>query len=85
MMPPILGNIIALLAVALLVYACARNLWGGHKSGGCSGNCASCSGGCSCGSSCSAEKMAAHISAARVKEMGDYFEKVRQVKEKRPF
>ena len=80
-MPPILGNIIALLAVALLVYVSARNLWGGHKSGGCSGNCASCGGGCSCGSTSSAKKPDGHISDAQIKEMADFFERV---KENRP-
>lgn len=36
-MPPILGNAIALLGVALLVAACARNLWKDAKQGGCAG------------------------------------------------
>lgn len=78
-MPVILGNIIALSLVALLVYVCARNLWGGHKSGGCggcSGNCASCGGGCSCGGI--HKEKAGHISAGQVKEMGDYFESIRK-------
>lgn len=42
-MPPILGNVIALLGVALLVAACARNLWKDAKQGGC-GGCAGCGG-----------------------------------------
>ena len=46
-MPPILGNAIALLMVAALVYVCARNLWLDHRQGG---GCASCGG--SCGGSC---------------------------------
>ena len=40
-MPPILGNAIVLLAVALLVTACARYLWKDARRGGC-GGCAGC-------------------------------------------
>ena len=47
-MPPILGNAIALLCVALLVAVCVRNLWKDAKSGGC-GGCAGCGGGNACG------------------------------------
>ena len=46
-MPPILGNTIALLCVAALVYVCAHTLWLDHKRGG---GCASCGG--SCGGNC---------------------------------
>lgn len=48
-MPPVLGNAIAILAVAALVSVCVRYLWMDHKRGG---GCASCgsNGGCaSCG------------------------------------
>ncbi|MBQ9492716.1 MAG: FeoB-associated Cys-rich membrane protein [Oscillibacter sp.] len=43
-MSPILGNAIALLAVALLVTVCARYLWKDAKRGGCAG-CAGCGNG----------------------------------------
>ena len=49
-MSPILGNAIALLAVGLLVAACARFLWKDAQRGGC-GGCAGC-GGCH-GNACS--------------------------------
>lgn len=52
MIPPILGNIIAVGLVLLLVFFCARFLWKDAKSGGCagcSGHCGSCS---SCGPDC---------------------------------
>ena len=46
-MSPILGNAIVLLAVGLLVVACARFLWKDAQRGGCAGcgggDCAQCS------------------------------------------
>ena len=49
-MPVVLGNAIAILMVAALVAVCAREIWKGHKKGGCGGSCAGCSGCCgSCG------------------------------------
>lgn len=74
-MPPILGNIIALALVALLVYICARNLWGPHRAGGCTGSCSSCSRGCSCGGSCG--KKPEHVSREQVQEMQTYFDSLR--------
>lgn len=50
-MSPILGNAIALLAVALLAAGCVRNLWRDAKRGGCGG----CSGQCSHCAGCAAK------------------------------
>ena len=48
-MSALLGNGIAVLLVAGLVWISAREIWKGHQSGGCGG----CSGDCgSCSSSC---------------------------------
>lgn len=45
-MPPILGNLIVLLALAIVVALAARSLWRSHKQGvHCNGDCAGC-GGC---------------------------------------
>ena len=53
-MSPILGNAIALLAVGLLVTACARFLWKDAQRGGC-GGCAGCGrGDCTQCSACNA-------------------------------
>ena len=53
-MPAILGNLIAILLVALLVFVSGREIWKSHKSGGCGGSCSGCSGNCAgCGKSCS--------------------------------
>ncbi|MBQ9521634.1 MAG: FeoB-associated Cys-rich membrane protein [Oscillospiraceae bacterium] len=54
-MSPILGNAIALLAVALLVAVCVRNLWRDARRGGC-GGCGGCSGQCSHCAGCAAKK-----------------------------
>ena len=43
-MSPIVGNAIALLAVALLAAGCVRKLWKDAKRGGCGGNCSHCAG-----------------------------------------
>ncbi|MBD5147640.1 MAG: FeoB-associated Cys-rich membrane protein [Oscillibacter sp.] len=44
-MPPIVGNLIVLLALGLVVGLAVRSLWRSHKSGGhCSGDCGSCQG-----------------------------------------
>ena len=54
-MPPVLGNLIAIAAVAALVFVCARYQWKELKQGGCSGcsGCGGCSGGCGrCGGGC---------------------------------
>ena len=49
-MPVILGNIIAIIIVAGIVWLSVREIRKSHKSGGCGGNCAGCSGSCaSCG------------------------------------
>ena len=48
-MPPVLGNAVALLAVAALVFVCARYLWLDHQRGG---GCASCGGACAHGGGC---------------------------------
>lgn len=56
-MPVVLGNIIAILIVAGLVWISVREIRKNHKSGGCGGGCAGCSGSCqSCGKSCSEDK-----------------------------
>lgn len=45
-MSPILGNLIVLVALAIVVALAIRSLWRSHKQGGhCNGNCACC-GGC---------------------------------------
>lgn len=65
-MSPVLGNGIALILVALLVYACARSLWKTHRAGGCGGNCASC-GSCTCGKTGGTGK--AHVSDEKLRDM----------------
>lgn len=56
-MSPILGNAIALLAVAALVVACARFLWKDAQRGGC-GGCAGCGrGDCTQCSACAGTKL----------------------------
>ena len=49
-MPPVLGNLIVLAAVALLVWACVRYLAEDARRGGCGGcvGCAGCGGGSGC-------------------------------------
>ena len=49
-MSALLGNGIAVLLVAGLVWISAREIWKGHQSGGCSGDCGSCSSSCHSGS-----------------------------------
>jgi len=56
-MPVILGNIIAILIVAGVVWLSIREIRKSHKSGGCGGCGGSCSGSCAkCGKSCSDDK-----------------------------
>ena len=44
-MSSILGNLIVIVALAVVVVLAARSLWREHRNGGgCSGNCASCHG-----------------------------------------
>ncbi len=45
-MNALLGNGIALLLTAGLVFLSARELWRGHKKGGCGRGCAGCNGNC---------------------------------------
>ena len=45
-MPPMLGNLIVLLVLAMVAALAVRSLWKDHKQGsGCHGDCANC-GGC---------------------------------------
>ncbi|MBR0398356.1 MAG: hypothetical protein IJI10_08805 [Eubacterium sp.] len=56
-MMAVIGPVIAALMVAGLVAVCSREIYKGHKSGGCGG----CSGGCSgCSGSCSGCSGCAH-------------------------
>lgn len=49
-MPPILGNLIVLLVLAIVVALAIRSLWRSHKQGG------HCNGGCACCGGCRGEK-----------------------------
>lgn len=75
-MPPILGNAIALLFVALLVAVCVRNLRKDAQSGGCCSGCAGC-GGCH-GGAC------AHCDGIRVSGPLPDISGLRLKKEERP-
>ena len=67
-MPPILGNLIVTLAVAALVFVCARYLYRDAKrGGGCAGCGGSCSGSCgSCAAPCAVDESAVRAAAARI-------------------
>ncbi len=60
-MPVILGNMVAVLLVIALVFVCAKEIWKGHKGGGCAG----CSGSCGSCSSCSGCSKCAHHTSSR--------------------
>ena len=73
-MPPVLGNLIAAAAVALLVFVCVRTLWKSHKSGGgcascgSAGSCAHCNGGCASGGGSAGGNGAVKISKKQMRE-----------------
>ena len=70
-MPPVLGNLIVLAAVALLVRACVRYLVKDARQGGC-GGCAGCGGGGAC-AHCAGCHAACAVSSSQPYEKKGFF------------